>query len=75
MSRDLGRDVPGSEKLYARKLWADLLLPTGGPCTGGKMINTHLILPMSYNGPTSPPPSHPFWLLSMLYTCLLSCTL
>ena len=23
MSRDLGRDVPGSEKLYARKLSAD----------------------------------------------------
>ena len=24
MSRDLGRDVPDLEKLYARKLWADL---------------------------------------------------
>ena len=23
MSRDLGRDIPGSEKLYARKLWVD----------------------------------------------------
>ena len=23
MSRDLGRDVPALEKLYARKLWAD----------------------------------------------------
>ena len=23
MSRDLGRDVPDLEKLYARKLWAD----------------------------------------------------
>ena len=23
MSRDLGRDVPDSDKLYARKLWAD----------------------------------------------------
>ena len=28
MSRDLGRDVPGSEKLYARKLWADFSFPT-----------------------------------------------
>ena len=24
MSRDLGRDVPDLEKLYARKLWADM---------------------------------------------------
>ena len=28
MSRDLGRDVPDLEKLYARKLWADFLHPT-----------------------------------------------
>ena len=28
MSRDLGRDVPDLEKLYARKLWADLSYPT-----------------------------------------------
>ena len=27
MSRDLGRDVPDSEKLYARKLWADFSYP------------------------------------------------
>ena len=27
MSRDLGRDVPESEKLYARKLWADFSYP------------------------------------------------
>ena len=27
MSRDLGRDVPGSEKLDARKLWADFSFP------------------------------------------------
>ena len=27
MSSDLGRDVPGSEKLYARELWADFSLP------------------------------------------------
>ena len=27
MSRDLGRDVPDLEKLYARKLWADFSLP------------------------------------------------
>ena len=27
MSRDLGRDVPGLEKLYARKLWADFSYP------------------------------------------------
>ena len=30
MSRDLGRDVPGSEKLFARRLWADFSLPTLG---------------------------------------------
>ena len=31
MSRDLGRDVPDLEKLYARKLWADFSYPkTGG---------------------------------------------
>ena len=27
MSRDLGRDVPDLEKLYARKLWADFSSP------------------------------------------------
>ena len=27
MSRDLGRDVPDLEKLYARKLWADFPHP------------------------------------------------
>ena len=28
MSRDLGRDVPDLEKLYAGKLWADFSYPT-----------------------------------------------
>ena len=28
MSRDLGRDVPDLEDLYARKLWADFSYPT-----------------------------------------------
>ena len=28
MLRDLGRDVPDLEKLYARKLWADFSYPT-----------------------------------------------
>ena len=27
MSRDLGRDIPDLEQLYARKLWADLSYP------------------------------------------------
>ena len=27
MSRDLGRDVPVLEELYARKLWADFSYP------------------------------------------------
>ena len=30
MSRDLGRDVPGSEKLSARKLCADFPRPKSG---------------------------------------------
>ena len=30
MSRDLGRDVPDLEKLYARKLWADFSYPIFG---------------------------------------------
>ena len=30
MSRDLGRDVPHLEKLYARKLWADFSYPSTG---------------------------------------------
>ena len=30
MSRDLGRDVPGSENLGARELWADFSFPTIG---------------------------------------------
>ena len=39
MSCDLGRDVPGSERLYAGKLWADFfcsldeMLVDGGACT------------------------------------------
>ena len=32
MSRDLGRDVPDLEKLYARKLWADFSYPILGVC-------------------------------------------
>ena len=28
MSRDLGRDIPDLEKLYARELWADFSHPT-----------------------------------------------
>ena len=31
MSRDLGRDVPDLEKLYARKLWDDFSYPIYGP--------------------------------------------
>ena len=31
MSRDLGRDVPDLEKLYARKLWADFSYPIPSP--------------------------------------------
>ena len=27
MSRDLGRDVPDLEKLYARELWGDFSFP------------------------------------------------
>ena len=39
MSRDLGRDVPDLEKLYARKLWADFSYPKqrgGGKLRGGE---------------------------------------
>ena len=32
MSRDLGRDVPDLEKLYARKLWADFSYPRSAIC-------------------------------------------
>ena len=35
MSRDLGRDVPDLEKLYARKLWADFSYPNVVPLFGG----------------------------------------
>ena len=31
MSRDLGRDVPDLEKLYAGKLWPDFSYPTLRP--------------------------------------------
>ena len=34
MSRDLGRDVPDLEKLYARKLWADFSHPTRATISG-----------------------------------------
>ena len=32
MSRDLGRDVPDLEKLYARKLWAEFSYPSVCKC-------------------------------------------
>ena len=35
MSRDLSRDVPDLEKLYARKLWADFSYPIWGWGGGG----------------------------------------
>ena len=40
MSRDLGRDVPDLEKLYARKLWADFSYPKVGASllTVGKCV-------------------------------------
>ena len=36
MSCDLGRDIPGSEKLCARKLCADFSFPTEGYLSEGK---------------------------------------
>ena len=45
MSRDLGRDVPDLEKLYARKLWADFSYPslnqrkTKGQQLQGKIVS------------------------------------
>ena len=39
MSRDLGRDVPDLEKLYARKLWADFSYPTKRAISGHKMFS------------------------------------
>ena len=44
MSRDLGQDVPGLEKLYARKLWADFSFPSHG---------TFTLEPSSVNAPRS----------------------
>ena len=55
MSRDLGRDVPDLEKLYARKLWADFSYPIQsshkrwglGGCQGGTNVhlsNVHFVL-------------------------------
>ena len=38
MSRDLGRDVPDLEKLYARKLWADFSYPRGGFDVKGSIV-------------------------------------
>ena len=38
MSRDLGRDVPDLEKLYARKLWADFSYPTNRPFWATKSL-------------------------------------
>ena len=37
MSQDLGRDVPGLEKLYARKLWADFSYPNLSRFSSGKL--------------------------------------
>ena len=45
MSRDLGRDVPDLEKLYAGKLWADFSYPNLSPRFSGISLiadtNTH----------------------------------
>ena len=42
MSRDLGRDVPDLEKLYARKLWADFSHPINSeaPLRPKRLINS-----------------------------------
>ena len=55
MSRDLGRDVPDLEKLYARKLWADFSYPIlrseknkRGWKTQGR--GKHTIKPLPKNG-------------------------
>ena len=39
MSRDLGRDVPRSEKLYARKPYADFSFPIEGVTNGKRKRN------------------------------------
>ena len=51
MSRDLGRDVPDLEKLYARKLWADFSHPKNVRVRGSCLILFGSVL--STSGPQS----------------------
>ena len=41
MSRDLGQDVPGLEKLYARQLWADFSYPKKASLVGRGNFGRH----------------------------------
>ena len=59
MSRDLGRDVPDLEKLYARKLWADCSPPqekslcASFPGKGRKKRNPHKFFRGGFLGSTT----------------------
>ena len=46
MSRDLGRDVPDLEKLYARKLWADFSHPKESQLSASCASNLVSALPL-----------------------------
>ena len=52
MSRDLGRDVPGSEKLCARELWADFSFPFGRGLATSNAQNTAKKCPPGLCPPT-----------------------
>ena len=56
MSRDLGRDVPDLEKLYARKLWADFSYPIVGACA-----TPTTVLPPHQNFLRRTPSETAFW--------------
>ena len=65
MSRDLGRDVPDLEKLYARKLWADFSYPISEKFYNHCLWETNMVvleLNVFKNAcclwPKRPPPGH-----------------
>ena len=55
MSRDLGRDVPDLEKLYAGKLWVDFLYPIirSGPANQTKERSVHELFAGAFRNKSS----------------------
>ena len=64
MSRDLGRDVPDLEKLYARELWADFSFPrtrVSQHWSAFVCVCSHVLTPPFVAPPSACPPLCGLW--------------